>query len=145
MADEDESGAEAESPPVDSGVPTAEAVPDSSPALPESIDHEVAEAVESLVAITAGLAPDAAWDFVQQSPATLPAGEVREAALAAAEARFRNDPGARVDGLQTENQQDSYVAKSGYHSAVLAGLREVARGLGAMAPSESLADSPVQH
>jgi hypothetical protein len=144
VAAADESAAAASPPPEgQSGAPTAEAVPDSSPALPESVDQEVAEAVESLVAITAGLAPEEAWDFVQKSLAVLPAGEVREATLAAA--RFRNDPGARIVGSQAEANQGSYVPSSGYHPAVLAGLREVARGLGVMAPSGSLADPPVQH
>jgi hypothetical protein len=146
IAAADEAAPEGESPPPEaaSPAPTAEAVPAASTAWPEHIGQEIAAVVESLIELTAGLAPDQAWQFAQQSIATLPAGEVREAAYAAAEARFRNEPGARVGVSEVDMQQDSYVMRSGYRSAVLAGLREVERSMAAMAPSESTADPPLQ-
>jgi hypothetical protein len=131
--------AEDESPP-----PEAEAVPPTPHGWSARIDREVAESVDALITITEGLAPAEAWGFVQQALATLPSGAVREAAIAVAEARFRNEPGARVDMSVTARDQGSYVVSSGYHSAVLAGLREIQRSMTAMTPAESPADPPLQ-
>jgi hypothetical protein len=131
--------AEAESPP-----PEVQAVPAAPSALPEDLAQEVAATGESLVAMTAGLAPEAAWDSVPQSLATLPPDELHEAARVAAQARSQKEPGPRLDvSSKSDMQQEGYVASPGNHSAVLAGLREMQRRMAAMGSAESPADPPV--
>jgi hypothetical protein len=139
-----DSVAEDESPPPEapSEAPAAETAPDDPSTWPEDLRQMIAGTVEGLVEITQSLAPDEAWDYVQQSVATLPPGPIREAVLAAAQARFPKEPG---DVSQSMKQQGGYVASPGYHAAVLAGLREIQRGMAAMAPSELLAEPALQH
>src|SRR5262249_26478173 len=94
-ADAEEAAAEPvaadESPPPEAQAetPAEEAVAAALRAVPEEFRPEVSETIETLVELTAELAPEAAWDFAQQSLATLPPGVLREALLAVAEGRFR--------------------------------------------------------
>jgi hypothetical protein len=135
-----------ESPPPEAPTqaPADEAVAAALGALPEECHQEVRETIETLVELTEGLAPEEAWDFAQQSLGTLRPGVLREALLAVAEARFRKEPGARVDVSVNDGQQKDYVATSGYHAALLAGLREMERCRPAMRPGESPADPPLE-
>jgi hypothetical protein len=149
-ADAEEAAAEPvaadESPPPEAQAetPAHEAVAAALGAVPEEFHHEVSETIETLVEITAGLAPEAAWDFAQQSLATLPAGVLREALFAVAEGRFRKEPGAAADSCGSDIQQETYVAASGYHEALLEGLREMERCRSAMTPGQSPMDPPLQ-
>jgi hypothetical protein len=146
-AADESAAAEEESPPPEapSAAPVGAAVSAALSALPEEFHQEAAETIETLVEITAGLAPQEAWDFAQQSLATLRPGVLREALFAVAQARFRKEPGARVDMSVNDVQKKGYVATSGYHAALLAGLREMERCRPAMRPGESPADPALQH
>ena len=118
--------------------------PDGTVVLSEKTLTEVAGFVETLVEVTADLPPQEAWEYAQQAIAGLLPGAVREATWAAAQARFKNEPGVPVDGSVLDTGQGSYATTPGYRSALLGRLRQSSRDLLAMGRPESLADPPVR-